>query len=98
VISNHRCFVLLSLLAFAHALLVLVSWWAMFYLNVQQFSARAWLLLAWLWVVWPFMLSLHRARSASPMSIALGIGALLLAPCAPTIFAFTVWTVIGFAP
>jgi hypothetical protein len=98
VVSNHLRFILFASLAVAHALLVLVSWWAMFYAHVEIFSARAWLILAWLWVFWPFMIYLHPARSALPMSVALVIGALLLVPCAPTIFAFTVWSVRGFAP
>jgi hypothetical protein len=89
---------LLVLLAVGHAFLVLFVWWAMFYVNVELFSARAWLVGAWLWAVWPFILVLHPARSLLRVSIALGIGALMLAPCAPTIFAFTVWAISGFAP
>ncbi|MEH2513575.1 hypothetical protein V1291_004929 [Nitrobacteraceae bacterium AZCC 1564] len=86
----------LPVAAVAHALLVLVAWWAMFSMDVELISARQWLVGAWLWAVWPFILVLHPARSAWPISIALGSSALLLAPCVPTMFAFTVWTFGGF--
>jgi hypothetical protein len=49
-------------------------------------------------VAWSLILSLHPARSPLFVLIPSTIGALLLAPCATTIFAFTIWTVRGFAP
>jgi hypothetical protein len=88
----------LVLLAVGHALLVLVVWWEGFYGRVEWFSARWWLAFAWLWVVWPFVLLFFPARPLWWNWIALGIGALLLSPCVPWIFAFTVWTIWGFAP
>jgi hypothetical protein len=84
---------LLALLAVGHALLVLVAWWQMFYTGVELFSARWWLVFAWLWAAWPFMLLIYPARPLLWTWMALGMGALLLTPCVPTIFAFTVWTI-----
>jgi hypothetical protein len=89
---------LLALLSVSHAALVLVIWWGMSNADFLPLSGRAWLILAWLWLAWPLILGLHQARSPLLVLIPSVVGALLLAPCVPTIFAFTIWAVRGFAP
>jgi hypothetical protein len=88
----------LLLLVIGHALLLLAGWWEMFHTHVGLFSARWWLVLAWLWVAWPFVLFVFPARPRLLNWIAVGTGVLFLIPCVPWVFAFTVWTIWGFAP
>jgi hypothetical protein len=89
---------LLGLLSIAHAAMVLVDWWGVHYAHFSIFFGRTWLVLAWLWLAWPLILGLHPVRSVSLALVPSAIGGLLLAPCVPTIFALTIWSVRGFAP
>jgi len=83
-----RVFAFLTVL---HALLVLLIWAGEFYVAVSLISGRAWLILAWLWLAWPFVLALHPAGSRRRVIVPIVIGIILLAPCAGSIFLFTVW-------
>ena len=92
VFSFHR----LALLAICHASVVLLLWVGVFNADLQLISERSWLILAWLWLAWPLLLALHPARSLRRVSVPLIIGTVLLIPCAPTMFALTVWAIGGF--
>jgi hypothetical protein len=83
---------LLALFAMTHAFLVLVT------MKAELLSSRQWLVFAWLWAIWPFILILHPTRSLLRTSVALGAGVLLLLPCVPQLFAYTAWFFRGFAP
>jgi hypothetical protein len=90
---------MLALLAVCHAFAVFALWWlGMGMDHPWVIPSVLWLTLAWAWVIWPFMLALQIRKRPIPTLIALGTSVLLLAPCAPTGFAFTVWTINGFAP
>src|SRR5207244_11053347 len=71
--------------------LVMLIWAVEFYVAVSLISGRAWLILAWLWLVWPFALALHPAGTRRRVIVPLVIGIILLAPCAGSVFLFTVW-------
>ena len=81
-----------------HALLVFVLWASMFWVNVEFIPVKPWLLLGWLWLIWPAALTLHRERSFLRVGVPVAIGLAALVPCVPTIFALTVWSTHGFAP
>ena len=85
---SFRVFAFLTVL---HALLVMLIWAGEFYVAVSLISGRAWLILAWLWLVWPFALALHPAGTRRRVIVPLVIGIILLAPCAGSVFLFTVW-------
>lgn len=80
-----------AFLAVLHALAVLLIWAGEFYVAVSLMSGRAWLILAWLWLVWPFALTLHPAGTRRRVIVPILISIALLAPCAGSIFLFTVW-------
>jgi hypothetical protein len=84
--------------AVVHALVVLAFWAAEFIADLHVISARWWLALAWLWLIWPVVLAFHPARTWKSVAIALGVGIALLLPCVSTIYTFTVWAIEGFAP
>ena len=90
-LERPRGYGLIAILCMAHALVVLVTWlggWV---------SAGVWLFLSWAWLLWPLALFLHPGRSARRILLPLIGGIALLAPCVPTIVAFTVWSIRGFA-
>lgn len=89
---------MLALLAIGHALAVFILWWLAMKMDQTLVPAALWLILAWVWVIWPFVLAAQIRRAPIRTLTALGMSALLLAPCAPTVFAFTAWTISGFAP
>jgi hypothetical protein len=84
--------------AIADALIVLLLWFGIFYANLDLISGHWWLLLFWLWLVWPLLLVLHPVRIFKRVAMPVAIGVALLVPCFPTAFAFTAWTLGGFAP
>jgi hypothetical protein len=81
-----------------HALVVLLVWAGEFYIGMAMISGRTWLVLAWLWLVWPFVLSLHPAGTRRRVILPVVIGIILLAPCVGSIFLFTVWALERLAP
>jgi hypothetical protein len=81
-----------------HALVVLLVWAGEFYIGMAMISGRTWLALAWLWLVWPFALSLHPAGTRKRVILPVVIGIILLAPCVGSIFLFTVWALERLAP
>ena len=89
---------MMALLAVGHASLVLVLWLLAFYTSFAPLSARWWLVFAGFWAAWPVVLLLYPARPLLWTWVVLGMGVLLLTPCVPTIFAFTAWSIFGFAP
>jgi hypothetical protein len=89
---------ILAGLAIAHAALVLLLWLGEFYADVHILSGRIWLALVWLWLLWPLALALHPSRSLPRFAVPTVLGAVALAPCIPTAYAFTSWAVFGFAP
>lgn len=84
--------------AIMHALIVLLVWLSVFYFDLDLVSGQWWLLLFWSWPVWSLLLILHPVRSFKRVAVPVSIGIALLVPCIPTAFAFTVWTLGGFAP
>jgi hypothetical protein len=85
--------------AVVHAALVALLWASEIYFDVAVIPGRVWLILSWLWLLWPIVLLLHPDRSPMRVLVPSLIGLGLLAPCVPTIWLFTVWAVGGgFAP
>ena len=87
-----------ALACIGHALIVFALWAAMFWANAEFVPVRPWLVLAWLWLAWPVVLALHPERSFLRVIVPVAIGLVAFAPCATTVFAFTVWLTRGFAP
>jgi hypothetical protein len=88
----------LSVAAVVHALVVLLLWLGVFYAHWDLIPGRWWLLLMWLWLIWPVLLTLHPARTLRRVAVPAALGAALLGPCLPTAYAFTTWVIGGFAP
>lgn len=84
--------------AIVHAFIVLLVWLGVFYADLDLIPGHWWLLLFWLWPVWPFLLILHPVRTLKRVAMPVAIGIALLVPCIPTVLAFTSWTFGGFAP
>jgi len=80
-----------------HAALIAAWWWAAIYADIDVPGGRAWLPLALAWVLWPIC-AIVKYRGARGVWAALIVGAVLIAPTASTIYAFSVWSVSGFAP
>ncbi len=91
--SHHSSlsFTVFAWICVLHALVVLLVWAGEFYIGMAMISGRTWLALAWLWLVWPFALSLHPAGTRKRVILPVVIGIILLAPCVGSIFLFTVW-------
>jgi hypothetical protein len=89
---------MLSAMTIAHALIVLLLWLTVLMADAQLISARLWLALFCLWLVWPLGLVLHPARSLKHVAVPSLIGLALLAPAMPVAFSFTAWSIGGFAP
>jgi hypothetical protein len=81
-----------------HALAVLLVWSGEFYVGMAMVSGRTWVILAWLWLVWPFALALHPAGSRRRVLLPIVLGIILLAPCVGSIFLFTVWALERITP
>ena len=81
-----------------HALVVALLWAGKFHFDIPIVPARAWLGLAWGWLIWPVVLLLHRDRSPFRVLVPSLIGVALLGPCLSTVWSFTTWALGGFAP
>ncbi len=92
-----QSFQIMALLCVAQALIVLLLWIAQSFGHITLLPAQVWLALAWLWLVWPVLLTLHPAGSPRRIFVPLFIGVVLIAPCMATIFLFTAWTLDGSA-
>ena len=97
--SNKSMYRLIAIAALTHALLLLAWWWAAIYaaIDTPLVNGRVWLIGAWAWLGWPIY-ALIRARASRPTLAAVVVGAALIAPTTPTIYAFTSWAIWGFAP
>lgn len=82
----------------AHALVALTVGLVAVVADVYVMPARVWLVVVWLWLVWPLSLALHPERSLKRVAVPSLIGLAILAPCIPMAFAFTAWSIEGFAP
>lgn len=91
-------FSVLAWICVLHALLVLMVWAGEFYVGMAMVSGRTWLIMAWLWLTWPFALALHPAGRRRRVFVPVVIGLILLAPCVGSIFLFTVWALEHTAP
>src|SRR5215831_7688362 len=78
--------------AVVHAALVVLLWAGALYFDISVLPGRAWLALSWLWPIWPIVLMLHRHRTPTRVLVPTLIGVALLAPCLPTIWSFTMWS------
>jgi len=88
----------LSGIAIAHAVLVLIIWFAGIVLDWPMFNARLWLIFAWLWTVWLLVLSWRAKHDAKLVLITILICVALILPSFTTIYVFTAWWIQGFAP
>jgi len=84
--------------ALVHAVCVTLLWVAAMHWDTRVVSGPVWVVLAWTWLLWPILLLSTSARSSRHAIAAVVVGAVALAPTAGEIYAFTVWTVGGFAP
>jgi hypothetical protein len=97
ILGSHL-FHILACGAIVHSAL-LFAWWLTSRFDGPFFvSGRTWIVLAWLWAVWPLVLLLHPGASLRRRFIVIGIGLALLVPCAETILIFSCWKIGGFAP
>jgi hypothetical protein len=76
-------------LALAHALLVVVTLFAMLQGCVSGITPGAWITLAWSWLVWPILVALRPGRSVIRSVIPLAISLAVLAPCVPKLLTLT---------
>lgn len=81
-----------------HAATVFTLWATMFLADLDFMSGKLWLVVAWLWFIWPVALFFHRGRTVRRFVVPVLIGAALLVPCLPVFFTFTAWYIYGFAP
>jgi len=84
--------------AIVHALLVALIWVGEFYFDISILPSRVWLVLAWLWLIWPVVLFFHPDRSPLRVFVPCLVGLVLLAPCLSTVWPFTAWAIGGIAP
>lgn len=90
-----QSFQIMALLCVGHALMVLLLWAVQSFGNMALLAGQVWLVLAWLWLVWPLSLALHPAASPRRIFVPVFIGVVLMAPCMATIFLFTAWALDG---
>ena len=90
---------IIAIAAVVHALLVSAWWWASIYadIDIPIVNGRVWFVGAWAWIIWPIYV-LARAKVTRLTVAALIFGAAVIAPAVPTVYAFTVWSIGGFAP
>lgn len=81
----------LSIAAVTHAALVLTAWVGEFYAGFSMLSGKLWLVLAWSWLAWPFVLAAHPGATRRRVAVPIILGLILLVPCLSTIFLFSVW-------
>ena len=82
-----------------HAILLVACWYAAIRagIDVPLISGRPWLLLVWAWLAWPIYI-FARWRVSKLTVGALLLGAAIMVPALPTAYAFTAWSIGGFAP
>jgi hypothetical protein len=90
---------IIALTIVVHAGLIAAWWWAAIYADIDtpRILRQLWFPLAWAWVLWP-VYALAKYRAAPLVWAALVVGGLLVAPAVSTVYAFTVWSIGGFAP
>ena len=81
-----------------HAVLVLALWAQTIIADRPLIPGKAWLALAWLWLVWPALLAAYSPRNLRNVVVPILVGALIIVPCIPTVYTFTIWAIGGFAP
>ena len=86
----------LAAAAIAHASVAFLLWLDVFYAESGFIPEQWWLVLFWLWILWPLSLAIHSAGTLKRVLAVLAIGLTLLAPCIPTALAFTAWEIVGF--
>jgi hypothetical protein len=79
-IRTHR---ILACLAIVHSAFALSAILLSLRYGLPEWFDRAWMAVVITWLFWPFVLVLHRGRSALRAALPLFISVLLLAPCAP---------------
>jgi hypothetical protein len=60
-------------------------------------TGHVWLVLAWLWLLWPVYV-FARSRASRITVGALLLSVAMIVPTVPTICTFTAWSIGGFAP
>ena len=81
----------------AHAAIVSACYW-LYSAGIGVLPTSLWIVLAWAWLIWPFALFFQKPRSMLRTGLPIAIALVVLAPCAFMLFAFTSWSVRGFAP
>lgn len=85
----------LRIACMAHAALSLVCGFSIF---LGIVTAKLWLLLQWSWFLWPIILSVHPERSVRGVVVPVAVGLVLLVPNVFWLYAFSAWSINGFAP
>jgi|SRR5450631_442267 len=85
----------LATIMIVHALLILLFVLSLIYFDFAVIPGRAWLILSWLWFIWPLVLLLHPDRSVLRVLAPCLVSIALLAPCAPLVWALTVLAIGG---
>jgi hypothetical protein len=98
LVPSRQRFRALSAGTIVHASIVLLLWLGVFYADLEIISGRWWLLLVWLWLIWPPLLVLHPVQTVKRVAVPVAVGLALMIPCIPTAFSFTAWALGGFAP
>ena len=81
-----------------HAVLVTTLWVLVFRFDVTIISGKIWAVIALAWPLWFLVLALASRRDLKNWGFAAIAGVLILSPIFPTLYAFVVWTIEGFAP
>lgn len=89
---------ILCALTTAHAALILLVWIAAFVFDAQVINARVWLVGAWAWALWLFVLALRFKQDTKLIVATVAVCAALFVPSVSTIYSFTMWAIGGFAP
>ena len=97
-VSKSLCFYFLACVALVHSAFLFVWWLSATSGDRFRFEGKTWVMLVWLWVVWPVVLALCPGTSLLRWLIVTVIGLAFLLPCAETILVFTLWSLRGFAP
>jgi hypothetical protein len=88
----------LNIACLLHAILITVLWILDFKFDIHILSAKIWLGIALMWLLWIPAAVLFRPRKLKHSLITGIAGILILMPTYSTIYTFTVWAVGGFAP
>jgi hypothetical protein len=88
----------LNVACLLHAILITVLWILDFKFNIHILSAKIWLAIALMWLLWIPGAALFRPRKLKDSLITGIAGILILMPTYSTLYTFTVWAAGGFAP